>query len=145
MSSDRQLTATAPAATSAGPTQRIPTRGAALLAVPLLAFAALASAKYPGTTEPCLLFQFSFLLLAALAVPRPRSYAFGYFSVLLTLGFWLKFNAHLFFQYDFVEPVGRFTGSPAEWDASSPVGRGGSKRDHSSPLPALSGTIPGTT
>ena len=80
MGFDRQLSAALPSAGSALMTRSIAALAAVLLGVPLLAFVALASAKYPGTIERCLLFQFSFLLMAALAIPRPRSYAFGYFS-----------------------------------------------------------------
>lgn len=76
----------------------------------------VAEAAYPGTTGPLALFNASFFVLVALAIPRPRSYVYGYFSVLCALGFWVKFNVHMLLQYAFVEPIGHFDNSPASWD-----------------------------
>lgn len=76
----------------------------------------VAAAAYPGTAGTCALFNASFFVLVALAIPRPRSYVYGYFSVLCALGFWVKFNVHMLLQYAFVEPIGHFDNSPASWD-----------------------------
>ncbi|TWC34980.1 hypothetical protein FBY03_11125 [Pseudomonas sp. SJZ079] len=63
-----------------------------------------------------LCFQLVFLLMFVLAWVRPFVYSHFFLILFLFLGFCLKFNAHLFFDYPFVEPVGDFSGSPQEWD-----------------------------
>jgi hypothetical protein len=71
---------------------------------------------YPGSVLVLLFFQLVFLLMFVLAWVRPFVYAHFFLTFFLFLGFCLKFNAHLFFEYPFVEPVGDFSGSSQEWD-----------------------------
>jgi hypothetical protein len=71
---------------------------------------------YPGSVLVLLFFQLVFLLMFVLAWVRPFGYAHFFLTLFLFLGFCLKFNAHLFFEYPFVEPVGDFSGSSQEWD-----------------------------
>lgn len=61
---------------------------------------------------------FSVVLTAVLlsGLYRPRSYGYLFLAVFFWLGFWLKLSVHNIFQYDYVEPVGRFDSSPAAWD-----------------------------
>ena len=88
----------------------------------LFAFAALSAAlvtarsSYAGTTGLFCAFNASFLFLIALIFPRPRSYVFGCFAVLLTLGFWFKFLVHRIVDYPFVEPIGDFVDCGDAWD-----------------------------
>lgn len=72
--------------------------------------------KYEGTIGPFLMFDASYLLLVLLAIPRPRLYVYTFLAIFLFLGFWLKFMVHSIVIYDFVEPVGRFSGSGETWD-----------------------------
>jgi ABC-type multidrug transport system fused ATPase/permease subunit len=73
---------------------------------------------YPGSAASFLAFDASFLLLIALALPRPRIFTYTFLAAFLFLGFWVKFMAHMWVTYPFVEAVGRFKGSSSEWSAS---------------------------
>lgn len=75
-----------------------------------------ARSSYAGTTAPFFAFNAAFLFLITLIFPRPRSYAFGCFAVLLSLGFWMKMLVHRIVDYPFVEPVGDFIDGPEAWD-----------------------------
>ncbi|MES2686089.1 MAG: hypothetical protein V4706_04655 [Pseudomonadota bacterium] len=61
---------------------------------------------------------FSVVLTAVLlsGLYRPKSYGYLFLAIFFWLGFWLKLSVHNIFQYDYVEPVGRFDSSPAAWD-----------------------------
>jgi hypothetical protein len=63
-----------------------------------------------------LLFNFSFLTMAALTLPKPRLYSYTFIAALLFLGFWMKVMMYLIFSTAFLEPIGAFDGSPQAWD-----------------------------
>lgn len=62
------------------------------------------------------IFTASFNLLLVSAFYKNQSYFYTFISVMFWLGFWLKFNVHFFFNYDFVEPVGYFIESSGAWN-----------------------------
>lgn len=72
--------------------------------------------SYEGSPSVYIAFSIVFLLLLLSAFHRQRTYVYTYLVIFLWLGYWLKVSYHLVFPYPFVEPVGRFSGSPAAWD-----------------------------
>src|SRR5215471_15560667 len=70
---------------------------------------------YPGSAASFLAFDASFLLMVVLALPRPRIYTYTFLAAFLFLGFWVKFMAHMWVTYPFVEAIGKFGGSSSEW------------------------------
>jgi len=72
--------------------------------------------KYQGSAFAFTLFSSSFLILLFLGFYKNRSYAFMYLAVFLWLGFWVKLVAHLLLDYEYIEPIGVFSGSTGEWD-----------------------------
>ena len=72
--------------------------------------------KYQGSAFAFTLFSSSFLILLFLGFYKNRSYAFMYLAVFLWLGFWTKLVAHLLLDYEYIEPIGVFSGSTGEWD-----------------------------
>lgn len=68
--------------------------------------------------SPLLYVFFSVILTIVLlsGVYRQTSYGYLFLSVFFWLGFWLKLTIHNVFQYDYVEPIGRFDGSSAAWN-----------------------------
>jgi hypothetical protein len=101
--------------------ERLPVRATTLYIVAAgVGFVLIASGVaffgYEGSIGPFLLFNVSYSLLLLLAVPKPRLYAYTFLALLLFLGFWVKFTAHVILRYPFVEPVGDFDGSGASWD-----------------------------
>lgn len=95
-----------------------PIRNVALFFAIAVLSAAIVAARssYAGTTAPFFAFNAAFLFLITLIFPRPRSYAFGCFAVLLALGFWFKFLVHRIVGYPFVEPIGDFVDRGEAWD-----------------------------
>ena len=74
--------------------------------------------SYPGTFVSFAAFNLVFLGLLALIFPKPRLYCYTVLAVFLALGFWAKLAVHLLTGSAFVEPVGRFDGSPELWDSA---------------------------
>lgn len=74
--------------------------------------------SYPGSPWVLSGFHLAFLAMLALAVPRPRTDAYSFLAIFLFLGFWLKFTAHQWIGYGFVEPVGAFAGTAGQWDTA---------------------------
>ncbi|MEZ5319807.1 MAG: hypothetical protein R2752_20565 [Vicinamibacterales bacterium] len=72
--------------------------------------------RHPASVGASLAFHAAFVLLIALAVPRPRSHFYSALTAMLVLGFWTKFLVRLLADYEYLEPVGSFDGSPAAWD-----------------------------
>jgi len=56
-----------------------------------------------------------------LAFPKPRLYVYTFAAAFLVLGFWLKVVFHAIAAPGFVEPVGDFSHTPAEWDRALQV------------------------
>ncbi len=83
--------------------------------VPLLLISAIAYPAYPGSLESYLLFDLLFIVMLLLALPAPRSHAYGFFALMLFLGFWAKLMLHMIFGANFLEPIGNFSGGAAEW------------------------------
>jgi hypothetical protein len=84
----------------------------------ILAVVIIASWPYRGSNLAFLFFNACFFALAALALPRPRLYVYTFFVAFLVLGFWLKVIFHALAAPGFVEPVGDFSNTPAEWDSA---------------------------
>ena len=88
---------------------------AVLMAIWSIVFVA-ALRHYPGSGGIYALFSIVFLILLGSAFVRQSTYGYLFLVLFLWLGFWLKISVHQIFTYPFGEPVGRFDGSPAEWD-----------------------------
>lgn len=84
--------------------------GAWLLLVIVTLFA------FSGSLLTLLMFHLSCALMLGLAFPRPRVFAYTFLAAFLFLGFWAKFVVHQIFQYPFIEPIGDFAATPAQWD-----------------------------
>ena len=82
----------------------------------LAAAPAIALARYQGSPSVFIVFNLCFFALFALILPRPRLYVYGFLAALLGLGFWAKVLMHVIWAPGFVEPVGDFANTPAEWD-----------------------------
>ncbi|WP_158904644.1 hypothetical protein [Burkholderia sp. L27(2015)] len=80
---------------------------------------------YTGDRLILLAFHIAFWVMLLLAFPKRRFDGYLFLAVFLFLGFWLKFMAHLALHYDFIEPVGRFDGTPALWDRSLGISAAG--------------------
>ena len=65
-----------------------------------------------------MIFNLTFVGLAVLVFPRPRLYVFTFLAAFLLLGFWAKVVFHAIWAPAFVEPVGGFSNTPAEWDSA---------------------------
>jgi hypothetical protein len=84
---------------------------AVLLLVPMIAFLA-----YPGGIVAFALFDLSFVAMLLLALPKPRSHLYIFFACMLFLGFWAKLMLHMISGENFIEPIGDFSGTAAEWE-----------------------------
>ncbi|MDB5825056.1 MAG: hypothetical protein JWR21_3760 [Herminiimonas sp.] len=74
--------------------------------------------SYPGSPLTFVSFSICYFSLIALAAPRPRLYGYTFLSALLFLGFWTKVVLHSVWSPEFVDPVGDYAGTAAEWDAA---------------------------
>ncbi|MGE0558335.1 MAG: hypothetical protein AB7E73_02735 [Burkholderiales bacterium] len=88
--------------------------GTLLIIAGVLAVATLV--HYSGSVPTLAFFHACFLLLLVLTFPRPRMYFYTFFAAFLFLGFWPKVVMQIIWAVGFIEPVGDFSGSPAEWD-----------------------------
>jgi len=73
---------------------------------------------YRGSTLTLATFHISYLLLLGLAFPLPRLYFYTFLAGFLFLGFWPKVVLQTIWEPGFIDPVGGFAGSAAEWDAA---------------------------
>jgi len=73
---------------------------------------------YAGSLPVLATFHIVFFGLLALIFPRPRLYVYTFLAGFLFLGFWPKLVAHTIWSAEFLEPVGNFTGTAAEWDTA---------------------------
>lgn len=90
-----------------------------LPAILLAAWAVLAARtyfNYAGNLWILTGFHLAFICMLALVAPRPRVDAYSFLAIFLFLGFWMKFTAHQWIDYAFVEPVGAFSGQARQWD-----------------------------
>jgi hypothetical protein len=78
----------------------------------------IVSSLYPGSNLVFFFFNACFFALVALALPRPRLYVYTFAVAFLGLGFWLKVIYHALAAPGFVEPVGDFSNTSAEWDSA---------------------------
>ena len=62
-------------------------------------------------------FLISIVVMAAPLFLNQFSWFYFYWALLFFLGIFIKVIAHQFFDYVFVEPIGNFSGSMAEWDS----------------------------
>jgi len=72
--------------------------------------------NYSGASINYIVFSLVFLALLISGIKQILSYGYMYVTIFLWLGFWLKMTVHFIFKYPFVEAVGIFHGTPAEWD-----------------------------
>ena len=95
-------------------------RGSALwgLLAALIVVSVLGMQSYTGSAVVFACFCACYLTMLGLIVPKPRVYAYTFFSALLFLGFWLKAIVQAILKTGFLEPTGDFTGTAAEWDAA---------------------------
>lgn len=93
-------------------------RAAHLLVVAAAAIATATLSVWPGSVWPFLAFSGAMILMAALALVGPVSYAYSFLAAFLFLGFWCKLVVHLLTGVPLIEPVGLFDGSPIAWDAA---------------------------
>jgi hypothetical protein len=91
---------------------------AAAVTVALMLLGACAFLQYAGSGFVFFVFNLSFFALAVLAFPRPRLYVYTFLAAFMILGFWAKVVIHAIWAPDFVEPVGGFSNTPAEWDSA---------------------------
>jgi hypothetical protein len=89
---------------------------AVVIVVLFLSIVSWSSFEYVGRQSVLLAFHLAFWAALLLAVPRPRLDGYLFLAVFLFLGFWLKCMFHLTWDYAYLEPIGNFDGSPANWD-----------------------------
>ncbi|MHB8502278.1 MAG: hypothetical protein ACYDHE_15220 [Candidatus Acidiferrales bacterium] len=77
-----------------------------------------AARHYPGQRPLFLLFIVAYVLMALLALPRPRLYVYTFLAAFLFLGFCAKAVAYFALAMALVEPTGSFDGSGRDWDAA---------------------------
>jgi hypothetical protein len=94
---------------------------AAGIILSLLMLSGFAYRSYPGSFVSFVQFDASFMVMLALALPRPRSYTYGFFAIMLFLGFWPKLMLHMLFDLPFLEATGSFTGEPEAWNRALQV------------------------
>lgn len=71
---------------------------------------------HPATGVPLFAFHVSCVLLIALAFPKPRLHVYTALAMVLFLGYWPKFLLRLIDPIPYLEPIGRFDGTSANWD-----------------------------
>lgn len=100
-----------------------------LLSLGWLALFAGGLVHYSGSWLIYTVFSLVFLILLISGFVRQDSYGYLFLVIMLWLGFWLKVSIHLIFPYPYVEPIGRFIGTPDRWDevlvVASATGAGG--------------------
>lgn len=72
--------------------------------------------RYQGSPWVYATFSVILALVLLSGIYRQTSYGYMFLAVFFWLGFWLKLSVHNIFQYDYVEPIGRFDSSAAAWD-----------------------------
>jgi hypothetical protein len=87
-----------------------------LIALLVAAAISVALTRYPGSASLFLVFNICCVALALAALPRPRAYVYTVLVAFLLLGLWAKTLVHTIWEPKFLEPVGGFGNSPAEWD-----------------------------
>ncbi len=86
-----------------------------LVAATVVAIAA-GFAIYDGNLVIFVAFSLVFFTIAAIAVCYPRDYAHLFLALMWFVGFWLKFVLHEVWEWPFVEPIGDFAATPANWN-----------------------------
>src|SRR5690606_15454676 len=71
---------------------------------------------HPATGVPLLALHLSAAVLIGLTLPQPRSHAYSALATVLFLGYWPKFVIRLVAPGPYLEPIGRFDGTPESWD-----------------------------
>lgn len=71
---------------------------------------------YEGSKLQYCIFSFVFLSLLVSALIKPPCFSYLFVSVMLWLGFWLKFTYHTVFKLGYQEPIGAFIATPASLD-----------------------------
>jgi hypothetical protein len=80
------------------------------------ALALVAMTRYSGSAIVFVVFNVCFLACVGLLFPQPRLYVYTFLALLLALGLWAKTIVHTLWSLPFLEPVGDFGNTPAEWD-----------------------------
>lgn len=71
---------------------------------------------HPATGMSLLALHTSAAVLVGLTLPKPRSHAYSALAIVLFLGYWPKFVIRLIAPGPYLEPIGRFDGTPESWD-----------------------------
>ena len=93
-----------------------PALAAVTIALFTIVFYAMIFPFYAGHATTLFMFVASGTLLLGCAAVLHPSFFVVVLASFLTLGFLLKVVAHLTFGAQLIEPVGDFSGSPAQWD-----------------------------
>jgi hypothetical protein len=89
-----------------------------LASVIWMALVLAATMAYSGNRFEFLVFALLFMVMVALAIPRPRLYGYTLLAAFLFLGFCAKSVAYLALGIALVEPTGGFDGSGHAWDSA---------------------------
>lgn len=95
---------------------QIPALASATMALLAIVFYAIVFPFYEGHATTLFIFVASGTLLLGCAIVLHPSFFVVVLALFLTLGFLIKAVAHLTFGAQLIEPVGDFSGSPAQWD-----------------------------
>lgn len=93
-------------------------RYSGLLILVLLLISFFAMNHLPGSVLNFLIFDFLWLLVLWSALSASSTYVYFFCAVMLFMGFWVKFIAHILLDVSFVEPVGYWSyfKSIEKWD-----------------------------
>jgi len=72
---------------------------------------------YQGSGYVFVIFSAIYLVLLVSGLTTKAPYGYTFLTTILWLGFWLKAVVHLLIDYPFVEPVGHFNNTQADWDS----------------------------
>ncbi len=62
------------------------------------------------------LYTLTVFFLIKIVFVRGFSFFFAFLTLFFVLGNWLKLTSHRIFDYDYIEPIGSFSGAQNEWD-----------------------------
>ncbi|WP_185753832.1 hypothetical protein [Pseudomonas marginalis] len=71
---------------------------------------------YQGSGHIFVIFSATYLVMLISGLTKNPTYGYTFLTIILWLGFWLKAVFHLLIDYPFVEPIGLFNNTQADWD-----------------------------
>lgn len=72
--------------------------------------------KSLGGTLNYIVFSSLSIILLIIGLIQKQSVGYMVFSIFIYLGFFLKHSFHLIFEYDYLEPIGKFDNSYSQWN-----------------------------